>query len=502
MTRVALAAVLLLVTLAVPGPASATLPGSNGMIAFEVGDDGSGRLMPELRGPPAVWVMNPDGSGKRPLTDSSSLNRDPAWSPDGRRIAFTSDRDGDADIWVINVDGSGLGQLTDSPGLDADPTWSSDGRIAFTSTRDGNSEIYLMSDDGSNPTNVTRHPALDQQADWSRDGRLAFESDRDGDLEIYTTRADGSGLTAVTRNTVPDADASWSPSGDQIALARGVSPALDIVIAEADGGGETPSGSNNAGGRGIDHFPAWSPDGRLMATAQGYSEIVLRRPVDDRPLYDADPAQDYGPPPLSVGVDPAWGALPEAVDEPTPAETATVVPARSEDVGKVLVRLKDASQFVRLEEEGVEIPLGSELNTRRAAVTLQTSGPGGVQGRFDGGLFVANQTPGGGYTDIRLTGIRTRRHCSPRRRGAATTAVSLGRVWNRLKGRVQGRCRVFSSHFRAISRATTWVIEERCRASALRVLDGTMIVRRRGGRVVVRRGCRYVAPPGVRRCGR
>jgi Tol biopolymer transport system component len=83
----------------------------------------------------------------------------PAWSPDGRKLAFVSRRDGNSEIYVMNSDGSAQENLTRQPANDSHPSWSPDGRkIAFVSRRDGNSEIYVMNADGSGLRNVTRTP--------------------------------------------------------------------------------------------------------------------------------------------------------------------------------------------------------------------------------------------------------------------------------------------------------------------------------------------------------
>ncbi|HDR3890873.1 TPA: PD40 domain-containing protein, partial [Bacillus cereus] len=95
-------------------------------------------------------------------------DRDPSWSPDGQKIAFTSFRDGNPEIYVMNTDGSNQTRITNSPGNNIDPSWSPDGqKIAFTSTRDGNGEIYVMNTDGSNQTNITNNPASDNEPSWS-----------------------------------------------------------------------------------------------------------------------------------------------------------------------------------------------------------------------------------------------------------------------------------------------------------------------------------------------
>ena len=86
----------------------------------------------------------------------------PAWSPDGSRIAWSSERDGNREIYVMDADGSNPTNLTGDPGYDSSPAWSPDGqRILFNSRRDGNLEIYVMDADGSNQVRLTRNATSD-----------------------------------------------------------------------------------------------------------------------------------------------------------------------------------------------------------------------------------------------------------------------------------------------------------------------------------------------------
>ncbi len=102
------------------------------------------------------------------LMDIPTNDSDAAWSPDGRRIAFVSDRDGLGEIYVMNADGSGQTNLTNNPADDLDPAWSPDGkRITFASERDGDYEIYVMNADGSGQTRLTDNPAHDAGSHWS-----------------------------------------------------------------------------------------------------------------------------------------------------------------------------------------------------------------------------------------------------------------------------------------------------------------------------------------------
>src|SRR5918912_3951957 len=114
----------------------------------------SHRLLPgDLTYEPNIFVMNPDGSGQTAVTIDPGWEHGPAWSPDGRKIAFSGVPGivGHDDIYVINPDGSGRTQLTNAPGVDEfDPEWSPDGKqIAFTSGLEGSWDIAVMNADGS-----------------------------------------------------------------------------------------------------------------------------------------------------------------------------------------------------------------------------------------------------------------------------------------------------------------------------------------------------------------
>ena len=116
---------------------------------------------------PDVYIMRNDGSRQTRLTDNPSNDAESSFSPDGKKIAFWSRREGDGDIFIMNVDGTGQVNLTHSPGLDFEPIFSPDtDEIAFRSDRDGNPEIYVMNADGTHVRRLTDNPGVDRAPDW------------------------------------------------------------------------------------------------------------------------------------------------------------------------------------------------------------------------------------------------------------------------------------------------------------------------------------------------
>jgi Tol biopolymer transport system component len=213
-------------------------------------------------GTKGIYVMNADGSGVLALTSSRPERTSPAWSPDGSKIAYVSDEGGNRDIWVMNADGAEKVQLTTHLAVDESPAWSPDGKkIAFASQRDGNKEIYVMNADGSGQTRLTTAQRDDLNPAWSPDGtKIAFDSQRDGDVEIYVMWANGKDQTRLTHHPARDANPAWSPDGTKIAFARGQVGSTDLYVMKADGSDLVRVTKQEAG----DQNPQWSPDGVLV----------------------------------------------------------------------------------------------------------------------------------------------------------------------------------------------------------------------------------------------
>jgi TolB protein len=195
----------------------------------------------------------------------------PAWSPDGTRIAFYSERDGNAEIYVMNADGSGVTRLTNTSADEGYPAWSPDGRtISFDSDRTGNFDVFAMNPDGSNVRPLTKHPARDVSATWSPDGsKIVFMSDREpGGFDAYEAAPDPSApATRVTRT-----GSTWfpvfSPDGKTLAFHVGRDVHTLPVPSQVEGPlsgapGHEPRRLTTDPENGM--YPSWSPDGKRIA---------------------------------------------------------------------------------------------------------------------------------------------------------------------------------------------------------------------------------------------
>ncbi len=223
-----------------------------------------------------IYLISPDGSGRTRLTNSPGYDDAPAFSPDGQRIAFTCERDGNLDICVMNADGSASARLTDSAGKDAFPAWSPDGEhIAFMSDRDGNFEVCVMNADGSEETNLTNNAAFDGHPAWSPDGQwIAFLSDRDGEFRWYFMAPDGSDVDARFPVDLPEDyldligffGGAWSPDGEFFAYTTveafpfGVGEPAPLIKVQAP---QLADACTFVWLQSV--HPIWSPDGTALA---------------------------------------------------------------------------------------------------------------------------------------------------------------------------------------------------------------------------------------------
>ena len=281
----------------------------------------------------AFAAAQPQSSPPRKVNDMFG-----SWSPDGRQIAFTSDRSGDAEIYSANADGSGMRRLTNTPGRDAHPSWHPDGTMLFQSPReDGHTRIFRMNRDGSGqrslaattgfcgvpfaspdgrriafqcsssssafgtaaapwrihvlerggkaPKALTTGPGNDQVPSWSADGRkLLFFSDRGGDNQLYEMTLASGAIRQVTRGPAVHSAASYAPDGRTIAVMR-AEPGRkgDVFVIRPDGAAPVRITST-------DHQfgqPLFSPDGK---------RLLIQMPTPDGWRLHVAPADGSGTP--------------------------------------------------------------------------------------------------------------------------------------------------------------------------------------------------------------
>jgi len=240
--------------------------GDTGGSAFITVVEAGGRIAFQREG--NVWIMEPDGSNVVNLTNSPSYDAlswaQSPWSPDGSRIAFISDRDGNQEIYVTDIDGTTLTNVTSNHASDILPHWSPDGaRLAFTRLVSGGSDVFVVNADGSGATNLTQdNPGVDHRPAWSPDGtRIAFLSRRGGQPGLWLMHADGSDPYVLYPDSVQAF--AWSPDGTRIAMQKPIGPGLTAeitVMNVADGVEDTLTNNSD-----WDGSPTWSPDGTRIA---------------------------------------------------------------------------------------------------------------------------------------------------------------------------------------------------------------------------------------------
>jgi Tol biopolymer transport system component len=208
-----------------------------------------------------IYTAKPDGSDLRRLTNYGVYTAEAVVSPDGRRIVFTSLKDGDLDIYTMNVDGTDVRRLTTTPGYDGGPWWSPDGKqIAYRAwhptdsalttyqallrdrlVRPNRMELWVMNADGSGQRQITHLGGANFGPSWTHDGKhLIFSSNykqpRSGNFDLYLIALDGTGLEQVTTHDAFDGFPMFSPDGRSIVWAsnrHGSTPTeTDLFIAD------------------------------------------------------------------------------------------------------------------------------------------------------------------------------------------------------------------------------------------------------------------------------
>ncbi len=260
LTLVAVVVVVSGMLVSIPGTAEATYPGAIGRIAFVSNDDVvSGEL----------YVRDFSGGTWTRLTFNTSKEDDPAWSPVGSQLAYSSLAAGNGDIFVLDVDGGGALNVTHDTRRDMYPSWSPDGTKIVYSSVDPlfvfGAHIWVVNADGTGKTDLTPGTSVgglsNLQPEWSPDGtKIAFTSVDD----IVVMDADGSDRTVLASAQSQDWHPTWSPDGSKIAFTSnrttGDPNVFDLYVMDADG--SNVQRLTDLHTRIED--PVWSPDGQYI----------------------------------------------------------------------------------------------------------------------------------------------------------------------------------------------------------------------------------------------
>ncbi len=234
-------------------------------------------------GPYELYAAKKDGSDQHRLTKDhgdASTSRglryqiDPAWSPDGKRIAFASSRAGRFHLFVVDASGKKTKRLTAGENEDTHPSWSPDGtRIAFT--RGAPNGIEVMNADGTGLHRLTSGLAEEADPAWSPSGRwIAYDRRIPGTTidEIWIAHPDGSASRPVTKLNAVSITPTWSPDSRRIAFSSNARRGRYNLYSIGVGG----TGLQNESDAPSDEFePAWSPDGKSIAFSRDGAIVVV-----------------------------------------------------------------------------------------------------------------------------------------------------------------------------------------------------------------------------------
>jgi TolB protein len=226
-------------------------------------------------------VADADGENAQVALNSPEPIISPAWSPDGKSIAYVSFESQKAVVWAQDIASGKRRMIANFRGSNSAPAWSPDGRtIAATLSRDGNSQLYLLGVNGEDPRRLTSSSAIDTEPVFAPDGRsIYFVSDRGGGPQIYRMPAGGGAVERVTFNGNYNISPSLSPDGRLLAYVNRNGNGFRVMVQELAGGGTQAITDTSE-----DEHPSFAPNGRMIvyATRSQGRDVLMTSTVDGK----------------------------------------------------------------------------------------------------------------------------------------------------------------------------------------------------------------------------
>lgn len=229
-----------------------------------------------------LQIADADGFNPQILLSSEQPLLSPAWSPDGKRIAYVSFENGNSAIYVQDILTGKRTRVADNKGINSSPAWSPDGtRLAMTLSKNGNPDIYIMRLDNRSTQRLTFNEAIDIEPAWTADGsKIVFTSDRGGTPQIYETSAIGGNAKRLTFDGNYNARPRFSPDGKSITM---ISSRNDnkyrIALLDLSSGYSTLLTSSS-----LDESPSFAPNGSMIiyATTSRYGSELAAVSADGK----------------------------------------------------------------------------------------------------------------------------------------------------------------------------------------------------------------------------